>query len=356
MTTTTSGTHHADGPDRLDPEGRGRTPQGVPIVMSAVRVHTFGDPSAARLEHDVPVPIPGPDEVQVRVLAAGVNPLDWKVREGYLRDFVPHQLPLVLGWDLAGTVTQVGADVTGFALGDHVLGRPSTLRGGAFAQYAVLPAHELGPMPVGLDHRDAAALPLAATTAVQAFELADLQAGQHVLVHAAAGGVGHLAVQLARHLGARVVATALPQDAAFVRDTLGVPDVVIPSPIATEELQAAAPGGYDMVLDLLGGATYAASLDLLRPGGIVVTTVAFPDPDDLRRRGVRAVFLDNDADTARLATVARLAAEGHLRPHVTAVLPLHRATEAFTRSQAGQVRGKLVLDTTGTTSPAGSRS
>ncbi len=332
--------------------GTGPSPR-VPATMRAVRVHAFGDPSAARFEHDVPVPDPGPGEVQVRVRAAGVNPLDWKVREGLLRDFVPHRLPLVLGWDLAGTVTAVGAGVTGSAVGDEVLGRPSTLRGGAFAEYAVLPAGELGPMPPGLDHRAAAALPLAGTTALQAFALADLRAGQRVLVHAAAGGVGHLAVQLARHLGAEVVATALPQDVAFVRDELGVPTVVPPAPTPAA-LRAAAPDGYDVVLDLLGGSAHSDGLDLLRPGGILVSTVVFPpDPDDLRRRGVRAVFLDNDADTARLAEVARLAAGGHLRAHVTEVLPLHRAGEALARSRAGRVRGKLVLDTARTAGPAG---
>jgi NADPH:quinone reductase-like Zn-dependent oxidoreductase len=324
--------------------------------MTAVRVHEFGDLDRAQLDRDVPVPVPGRGEVQMRVRAAGVNPLDWKVREGYLRAFVPHELPLTLGWDLAGRVTEVGPGVGGLAVGDEVFGRPATLRGGAFAEYAVVPEGELAAAPTGLSPITAAALPLAATTAVQAFELAGLQRGQRVLVHAAAGGVGHLAVQVARHLEARVVATALPQDRDFVRDELGVVDVVTPSPAAADELRALAPDGYDVVLDLLGGPTYTMSLDLLRPGGVVVTTVAFPDAEDLRTRGVRAVFLDNDADTARLATVAALARDGHLRPHIHDVLPLERVREAFSRSQSGTVRGKLVLDidsTAPSSDPAG---
>jgi NADPH:quinone reductase-like Zn-dependent oxidoreductase len=190
----------------------------------------------------------------------------------------------------------------------------------------------------------AAALPLAGTTAYQALvDIADVQPDQHVLVQAAAGGVGHLAVQLARHLGAHVVATALPADVEFVHEQLGVHDVITPSTAAHHHLRVAAPNGYDVVLDLLGGDTYQQAFDLTRPGGIVVTTIEFPQPGDASFQDVRAARPDDTPDPTRLAAVAQLAAHGRLTPHIHAVMPLEQTPEAITLSQTGPTRGKILI-------------
>ncbi|MGH8611429.1 MAG: NADP-dependent oxidoreductase [Gammaproteobacteria bacterium] len=194
-------------------------------TMKAVRIHTYGGPDVLKYE-EVPRPSPGAGEVLIRVRAAGVNPVDWKIREGYLKGRVDHSLPLVLGWDLSGVVEATGPGVTRLKAGDEVYSRPDITRDGAYAEYIVVRETEVALKPKSIDHIQAAAIPLAALTAWQSlFDAAGLSAGQTVLIHAAAGGVGSFAVQLTNWKGAHVIGTASKRNQDFVRN-LGADETI----------------------------------------------------------------------------------------------------------------------------------
>ena len=200
-------------------------------TMKAIRIHQYGGPEVLQYE-DAPLPEMGTEDVLIRVHAAGVNPVDWKVREGYLRQRIAHGLPLILGWDLSGVVVDTGTAVSQLTVGAAVYGRPDIARNGTYAQYVAVRADELALKPESLDHVHAAAVPLACLTAWQAlfeavppYTSVDLRAGQTILIHGAAGGVGSFAVQLAKWRGARVVATASAHNEAFLRG-LGADEVI----------------------------------------------------------------------------------------------------------------------------------
>ena len=194
-------------------------------TMKAIRIHNYGGPEVLQYE-DAPRPKPQADEVLIRVHAAGVNPIDWKVREGHMKDFWPHKFPLILGWDLSGVVEKLGRGVSRFKIGDEVYSLPDPTRNGAYADYIVVRESELALKPNSLHHIRAAAVPLAALTAWQSlFDTAQLQPGQRVLIHAGSGGVGHFAVQLAKWKGAYVFATASTKNQDLLRK-LGVDEPI----------------------------------------------------------------------------------------------------------------------------------
>ncbi|MEU6867743.1 NADP-dependent oxidoreductase [Streptomyces sp. NPDC046876] len=311
--------------------------------MQAVTQDRFGGPEVLRLA-TVDRPAPGPAEVLVRIHAAAVNPTDvWHRATGGLAGTgVP---PVPLGWDLSGTVEAVGIGVTLFRPGDEVFGMPRhPAPAGTYAEYATSPARHLVRKPAGLDHVAAAALPLAGLTAWQALvDTADVQPGQRVLVHAAAGGVGHLAVQIAKARGAYVIGTASAAKHGFVR-SLGADEVVDYRTTDFAETVA----GVDVVLDTIGGAYGPRSLRTLRPGGLVVSLASPAEAalaDEAARHGVRAVFLAVEADHAGMRALADLAERGALRPHIAQVLPLAQAGRAHELSQSGRTSGKIVLTT-----------
>jgi NADPH:quinone reductase-like Zn-dependent oxidoreductase len=254
--------------------------------------------------------------------------------------------PPILGHDVAGVVAAVGAGVTLHRPGDAVLGMPHFPRqAGGYAEYVVAPARQFVATPAGLDHVSAAALPLAGLTAWQALvDTARVRPGQRVLVHAAAGGLGHLAVQIAKALGAEVVATASAGKHAFVRG-LGADEVI--DYRAVDFVRATAP--VDVVLDAVGGGYGERSLDLLRPGGVLVSLAEFVTPAEDRMaqlaaaRGLRGGFMLVEPDRAGLVAVTALVAEGRLRPHVAHVLPLEQAATAHELGEAGGLTGKIVL-------------
>jgi NADPH:quinone reductase-like Zn-dependent oxidoreductase len=309
-------------------------------TMRAVVVRAWGGPEQLELA-EVPRPDPAPTEVLVRVHAAGVNPADWKSRatggHGLWND------PPVLGYDVAGVVEEVGPGVTVHRPGDAVLGMPHFPRqAGGYAEYVVAPARQFVAAPPGLDHVPAAALPLAGLTAWQALvDTAETRPGQRVLVHAAAGGFGHLAVQIAKALDLEVVATASAGKHEFVR-SLGADEVIDYRDV--DFVRAVGP--VDAVLDPVGGAYGERSLDVLRPGGVLVSLAS---PAEHRwapvaaARGLRAGFMLVEPDRAALAAVTALVAEGRVRPHVAHVLPLERAAEAHELGEAGGLTGKIVL-------------
>jgi NADPH:quinone reductase-like Zn-dependent oxidoreductase len=306
-------------------------------MMKAVRIHRYGGPEVLRYE-EAPRPEPGRGEVLIRVHGAGVNPVDWKVREGYARDFLKHALPLVPGWDVSGVVEAAGPDATRWKPGDELFSRPDIARDGAYAEFLVVRESEAARKPQSLDHLQAAAVPLAALTAWQAlFDAAGLGPGQTVLIHAAAGGVGHFAVQLAKWKGARVIGTASAGNHAFLR-TLGADDTIDYTTTRFEEVVRDA----DVVLDTMGGDTQQRSWKTLREGGILSTILA-PPPEEAVPPEKRLGYTFVQPNAEQLSEIATLIDAGKVRTVVETVLPLPEARSAQDRSQAGHVRGKIVL-------------
>ena len=305
--------------------------------MRAISQDALGGPGVLK-EVELPVPEPGLGQVLVRVRAAGVNPTDWKHRA--MRIFLGDP-PYVLGWDVSGVVAAAGFGVTLFKPGDEVFGMlPYPHGAGSHAEYVAGPARAFARKPAGVDHRQAGAVPLAALTAYQGLaDTAGVRAGQRVLVHGAAGGVGHFAVQVAKARGAHVTGTASAAKHAFLRD-IGADEAV---DYRTAGFDGMA-GGFDVVLDAVGG--YGArSLPLLRPGGVFVTNG--PGGGDLAaeaaRLGVRAESLLVEADHAGMTALAGLVADGRLRARIAASFPLAEAARAHEIGETSRVSGKLVL-------------
>ena len=304
--------------------------------MRAVVVEQWGGPETL-VEREVERPEPGLNEVLVRVHAAGVNPVDWKTRaSGALIEW--GAVPAV-GWDVSGTIEAVGPGVSIHRPGDEVFGMPLFPRqAGGYAEYVVAPARHFAPKPAGLTHVDAAALPLAALTAWQALvDVADVRPGQRVLVHAAAGGVGHFAVQIAKARGAHVIGTASAAKHDLVRE-LGADEVIDYRAVRFED----AVSDVDVVLDGLGGETAERSLKVLRSGGRLIT---LPGPDDVpaARDGVRASWMLVEPDHLGLREIAALVERGAVKPVVETVLPLEEAAEAHRIGELGRTTGKIVL-------------
>ncbi|MER5203731.1 NADP-dependent oxidoreductase [Streptomyces sp. NPDC002825] len=310
--------------------------------MRAISQDTLGTPDVLK-EVVVPRPTPGPSQILVAVRAAGVNPTDWKHRSSPL--FLD-RLPLVLGWDVSGVVESVGFGVTLFKPGDEVFGMlPYPYGVGSHAEYVTGPARAFAHKPAGLDHVQAGALPLAALTAYQAVvDTAQVRPGQRVLIHAAAGGVGHLAVQIAKARGAYVIGTASAPKHEFLR-SLGADEVIdYRTTDFTEAVQ-----DVDVVVDPLSADTRIRSLDVLRPGGMLVSLRPV-DPDEPARaaaRGVRLEALLVEADHAGMNAVAALAASGALRAHIEAVFPLAEAAKAHALGETDRTSGKIVLTVDG---------
>ena len=306
--------------------------------MRAIRQRTLGRPEVLELT-EVPRPAPGPTEVLVRVKAAGVNPVDWKTRAhgGFLG-----QPPFTVGWDVAGVVEEVGAGVARFALGDRVFGMPRfPHEAAAYAEYVTSPSRQLARIPDGLGDVEATALPLAGLTAWQALvETADVQPGQRVLILGAAGGVGHLAVQIAKARGAYVIGTASAPKHAFLAE-LGTDEAV---DYTTEDV-AESVGAVDVVLDVVGGETGAGGLPTLRDGGIMVTLSGATAAAlrDLAGERVRVYGILVEPDRMGLEALAGLVASGALRPHVSETFPLADAGRAHEVGERGRTQGKLVL-------------
>ncbi|ARZ67566.1 NADPH:quinone reductase [Streptomyces albireticuli] len=312
----------------------------TPARMLAVRQETAGGPEVLELvETDRPEPNVG--EVLVRVRAAGVNPVDWKTRaRGFY--YTGQTPPFGLGYDVSGTVEAVGDGVTVHAVGDEVYGMPRFPHpAGAYAQYVTAPARHFAPRPRGLDHVRAAALPLAALTAWQALvDTAGVGEGQRVLVHAAAGGVGHLAVQIAKARGAYVIGTASTAKHDFLRG-LGADELID----YRERDFAEAVRDVDVVLEAIGGDYPARSLRTLRPGGTLVSLLPLAEPvlTEARERGLRAARIMVEPDLGGLRGIAELVESGRLRTEVAAVLPLAEAAEAHRMGETGRTTGKIVL-------------
>jgi NADPH:quinone reductase-like Zn-dependent oxidoreductase len=307
--------------------------------MRAIRQSVLGGPEVLE-EVVVERPSPGPSEVLVRVRAAGVNPTDWKHRAtgGFLKE-----PPFVLGWDVSGVVEAVGLGVAVFKPGDEVFGMlPYPFGVGSHAEYVTAPARAFARKPASVDHEQAGALPLAALTAWQVLvDTADVRPGQRVLIHAAAGGVGHLAVQIAKARGAHVIGTASAAKHDFLRE-LGVDE-----PIDYRETDfAETVRDVDVVLDTIGGDYRFRSLRVLRPGGLLVSILPGGATDfieEAEKLGVRAVEMLVEADHAGMNAIAGLVEEGKLRATIAGSFPLAEAAKAHALGDTGRTTGKLVL-------------
>ena len=306
-------------------------------TMRAARVHAFGPPEAITIER-LPLPSPGEGEVLVRVAAAGVGPWDGWIRAG--RSVLPQPLPLTLGSDLSGTVAAVGPGVAGLGPGQEVHGVTNVRFTGACADYALAEAGRIAPKPATLDHLQAASVPVIAVTAWQMlFDHARVGEGRRVLIHGGAGNVGAFAVQLARHAGAHVIATASAADIGYVRE-LGADEAV---DFRATRFEAAV-GEVDAVIDLVGGETQERSLAVLKRGGVLVSAVERPDQARAAERGVRALFMLVDVTTAALAAIGGLLAAGRLRAQVGEILPLDQAVLAHRMLEGMPHKpGKIVL-------------
>ncbi len=305
--------------------------------MKAVRIHRFGPPEVLSLE-EVPKPEPSHGEVVVQVKAAGVGPWDALIRSG--KSALPQPLPLTLGSDLSGVIDSIGPGVKDFKIGDEVFGATNQHFTGAYAEYALAKASMLALKPKKLNHTHAASVPVVAVTAWQmVFDFAQVAPGQFVLVHGGAGNVGAFAVQLAKRAGAMVIATASAENERYVH-TLGA-DGVMDYRAARfyESLK-----NVDAVLDTVGGETLERSYEIIKPGGIVVSSAAQPSPEKADQYGIRTVFFLVEVSTERLAKIAQMIDAGELKTEVGEVLWLDEARQGHEMLEgARRRRGKIVI-------------
>jgi NADPH2:quinone reductase len=313
-------------------------------IMKAVRIHAYGGPEVLVLE-DAPRPEPGPGEVLIRVRAAGINPLDSRTRAGggVARYWKDKEFPLILGWDVSGTVAACGAGVSRFAVGDDLFGLIRVAdAGGCYAEYVTAPADQLVAKPRAIDHVHTAALPRSALTAWQMlFGAAGLVPGQKLLVHAASGGVGHFAVQFGKWRGADVTGTASGANEGFVRE-LGAAHFVDYRQTSFDQVLS----DIDVQLDTVGPAVQDRCWNVMKKGGVVVSIV--PDrgplsPEKAAAHGVRAVNVIVKPDVEALGRIAGLVDEGAVRPFVEKTFKLSEAVEAHEHVSTGHTRGKIVF-------------
>lgn len=303
--------------------------------MKALRFHEYGGPEVLQID-DIPVPEAGAGEVLVRVSGAGVNPVDWKIREGHLKDAMPLELPAIVSSEFSGTIERLGDGVEGFNVGDEIYG---ISHGGTCADYLVAKIGAFALKPPSMDLPDSGGIPLAALTAWQGlFDKGGLKAGQRVLVHAASGGVGTFAVQFAAWAGATVYGTTSSKHLDLVQE-LGAQ----PIDYTSQKFEEVATD-LDLVLDLVGGETGQRSLACLKPGGVLVATVPGAPAEEATAQGKRALDFMMEPSPEQLEKIGGLIQDLKVRPVIDAVVPLIRAFEAQKENQLGHTVGKLVVD------------
>lgn len=306
--------------------------------MKAVFINGYGGLDALNYG-ERPVPQINHDDVLIRVHAASVNPVDVAVRQGYMAEYISPTFPFILGYDVSGTIKAVGPDAAGFKVGDEVFARSELNRDGSYAEFIAVPAGDVLPKPRSLDHTHAAAVPHAALTAWTVLVGAgNLSAGQTVLIHGAAGGVGHIAVQMAKARGAHVIGTASGYNRDFLLD-LGVDEFVDYTNTRFEDVAR----DVDLVFDTVGGETQERSWSTLKPGGMLVSVVQPPSNERAEALGMRAAIVGAYPNPAAWEEITGLIDSGKLNPHVSEVLPLSEARKAQEMISARHTRGKIVF-------------
>jgi NADPH:quinone reductase-like Zn-dependent oxidoreductase len=310
--------------------------QSTKPMMKAIVVHEYGGPEVLKYE-DVPRPEPKENEALVRVIAAGVNPVDALIRSGKYAKFFGTTLPLIPGYDIAGIVEKTGAKITKLKAGDSIYAY--VLWGGGYAEYAVATEGEATAKPKSLNYIEAAAVPLAALTAWQALiDTAKLSAGQTVLIHGGSGGVGSMAIQIAKARGAKVIATASTSNQELLKQ-LGADVAIDYTKTKFEDVAK----DVDVVLDSVGRDTLARSYGVVRKGGIIATLVAEPDQAELDKHGIRGAAISVKPNASELAEITKLIEEKKIKPVVSQVLPLTEAVKAQEQAATHHTRGKIVL-------------
>jgi NADPH:quinone reductase-like Zn-dependent oxidoreductase len=302
--------------------------------MKAIRIHEYGNASELKLE-EAPRPGIAADQMLVKIRDAGVNPVDWKIREGYLKDRAPATFPLTMGQDFSGEVAELGNGVDRFAVGDRVFGFAQ----GAYAEYAAASISEVAKMPQSMGFELAASLPTAGLTALQLIrDVVKAHKGMTILIHGAAGGVGSFAAQIAMHLGAKVIGTASDQDVSYLK-SLGVGQVIDYKRERFEEKARE----LDAVVDLVGGDTLARSYSIVKKGGALATTVQPIDESVTKQAGIRGVHFLMKRSASDLAELAKLVDQGVVKPRVSQTMDLAHAKEAQQLNETGQSHGKFIL-------------
>ncbi|HJQ28906.1 MAG TPA: NADP-dependent oxidoreductase [Rubrobacter sp.] len=311
--------------------------------MRAIAEDEFGGP--ATLMH-LPIPEIGPDEVLIRVRAAGVNPFDWKVADGLLKDETEHRFPLILGFDAAGVVERVGSDVTRLVEGDEVYGYLSkpVIGEGTYAEYVSVPAAVVARKPETAGFAEAAALPMPGLTAMDLVDAVDLGEGETVLIVGATGGVGSYAVQLAARRGASVIATARGENKAFMRELGATETIDYTREDLIETVRAAHPDGIEAIIDVVSANEVLSRMaELVKEGGRIATSVYAADVENLAERGVGAKNIGMQPSARRLEELSGMVDAGEIAVRLERFYPLEQAPEALEESRSGHVRGKIVL-------------
>jgi NADPH:quinone reductase-like Zn-dependent oxidoreductase len=307
--------------------------------MRAIQIHQYGGTETLQLDQ-IDKPEINADDILIQVKSAAINPVDWKIREGYLKEFIPYKLPTTLGWDVAGIVSEVGTAVTDFKVGDEVFSRPDISRNGSYADYIAVKADEAVLKSAKLDFAQAAALPLAGITAWQCLvDVAQVQAGQRVLIHAGAGGVGHLAIQIAKAKGAIVVATASAGNQTLLKEFGADQAVDYTKAPLNEQIEP-----VDIIVDTLGGEVLSQSWALLKPQGIVVSVVEPPSEELAKEHNVKVAFVFIEPSSRILGELNKLVENDQLTPFIEHRFPLEQIADAHLQSQSGRTRGKIVID------------
>jgi NADPH:quinone reductase-like Zn-dependent oxidoreductase len=306
--------------------------------MKAVRIHEYGNAEVLRYEV-APEPTVGDDDVVIKVMGTSVNPVDWKIREGHLKGLITYEMPFIPGWDVSGVVHAVGPKASVFKVGDEVYTRPDIGRNGTYAEYVAVRESEVARKPKTISHLEAGSLPLAGITAWEAIvAVGKVAGGQRVLVHAASGGVGSLAVQIAKACGAFVIGTASGVNRELV-ESLGVDEFI---DYQTQNL-ATATKDIDVVFDTIGGSTQDDSWSVMAKGGILISIVSQPSEEKAKEMGVRSSYLFIGPNVDALNELAALVDSGQLHPVIAAEFALEDVKLAHALSESGRAKGKIVL-------------
>ena len=307
-------------------------------LMKAVQINDFGGRNVLML-NDIAIPTPADNEILIKVKSASVNPVDWKIREGYLQPMLNHLLPLTLGWDVSGEVAAIGKNVDNLKVGDAVYSRPDITKNGSYAEYQTVAADEAAIKPNSLTWQEAAGVPLAALTAWQSlYEFAKLEAGERVLIHAGSGAVGQFAIQLAKLRGAYVYTTTSSRNTELVK-SLGADQTIDYNKEDFSELK-----DIDVVFDTIGGDTQANSWKTLKKGGRLVSVTENPDQAIATKHGVSASFCFVQPNREQLEKLAELADAGKLKVNIDSEFKLDQVAEAHDRSETGRAQGKIIIN------------
>lgn len=309
--------------------------------MRAAQLHSYGNKKTVTTSPNAPKPPLGAGQVLIAVHAAGVNPFDWKVREGLMQHWAPLTFPAVLGGDVSGVIVELGEGVDTFSIGQEVFGEANSVSGnGSFAELTPVPIKTLALKPKNIDFLHAAALPLAAASAYMAIvETLHVQPGQRILVHGGAGGIGGFAIQIAKNLGAYVATTAKATATSYVLERGADQVVDYQTELFDQKLH-----DFDMVFDTVGGDTYARSFGVLKPGGHVASMVEKPNNELAKKHGVTAHYLSSEATHDRLAHITDLVEKGVLNVHIDKIFSLEQAAEALEYVKTGKHTGKVVIE------------